>query len=140
MVMSAPLREGSRLDDLAAVPGAAPGQPVIATERFTLRPLRASDAGMIAHYTADRRVAEGTRAIPHPLPPGASDSFVARALAVLSGRSFVTPEDVKAVAVPALAHRLTLTPQTWATGMQPADVVEVQLRQTPGPAVVRRSG
>lgn len=81
MVMSAPLREGSRLDDLAAVPGAAPGQPVIATERFTLRPLRASDAGMIAHYTADRRVAEGTRAIPHPLPPGASDSFVARALA-----------------------------------------------------------
>ncbi|MFW9792555.1 hypothetical protein ABFV79_16225, partial [Brucella melitensis] len=37
--------------------------------RFVLRPLRASDAGLIRHYTADRRVAEGTRAIPHPLPP-----------------------------------------------------------------------
>ncbi len=81
MVMSAPMREGSRLDDLKPALAGAPAQPVIATERFTLRPLRASDAGMIAHYTADRRVAEGTRAIPHPLPRGASDSFVARALA-----------------------------------------------------------
>ncbi len=68
MVMSAPMREGSRLDDLAPVLADGPAQPVIATERFTLRPLRASDAGLIEHYTADRRVAEGTRAIPHPLP------------------------------------------------------------------------
>lgn len=55
-------------------------QPVIAAERFTLRPLRRSDAGLIAMYTSDKRVAEGTRAIPHPLPPGAAESFVARAL------------------------------------------------------------
>ena len=45
--------------------------------------------------------------------------LVARSLAVLSGRDFVTPEDVKAVAVPALAHRLSLTPQAWATGAAP---------------------
>ncbi|CAM3206615.1 GNAT family N-acetyltransferase [Paracoccus nototheniae] len=81
MVMSAPMREGSRLDDLKPVMAGAATQAVIETERFMLRPLRASDAGMIAHYTADRRVAEGTRAIPHPLPRGASESFVARALA-----------------------------------------------------------
>lgn len=81
MVMSAPMREGSRLDDLAPVLADGPAQPVIATERFTLRPLRASDAGLIEHYTADRRVAEGTRAIPHPLPRGAAESFVARSLA-----------------------------------------------------------
>ncbi|WBU54790.1 GNAT family N-acetyltransferase [Paracoccus sp. SCSIO 75233] len=55
-------------------------QPVISTERLVLRPLRRSDAGLIAHYTADRRVAEGTRAIPHPLPPGAAEAFVARAI------------------------------------------------------------
>ncbi len=79
MVMSAPMREGTRLDDLK-ISDAALNQPVIATERFVLRPLRPSDAGMIAHYTADKRVAEGTRAIPHPLPPGASEGFVARAL------------------------------------------------------------
>ncbi len=77
--MSAPMREGTRLDDLN-VTDATLNQPVIATERFVLRPLRPSDAGMIAHYTADKRVAEGTRAIPHPLPPGASEGFVARAL------------------------------------------------------------
>ena len=53
----------------------------IVTERFVLRPLRASDAGLIAHYTADRRVAEGTRSIPHPLPPGASEAYVRRAMA-----------------------------------------------------------
>ena len=52
----------------------------IATERLLLRPLRQSDAGLIAHYTADRRVAEGTRSIPHPLPPGASEAFVSRAM------------------------------------------------------------
>lgn len=69
----------------------AAGQPVIAAERFVLRPLRKSDAGLIRLYTADRRVAEGTRAIPHPLPPGATEAFIERALA--AGRS----EDVWAL-------------------------------------------
>ena len=55
-------------------------QPVIPTERLELRPLRRSDVGLIEHYTADRRVAEGTRAIPHPLPPGAAEAFVTRAM------------------------------------------------------------
>lgn len=81
MVMSAPMREGTRLDDLT-INTQVLSQPVIETERFILRPLRPSDAGMIAHYTADRRVAEGTRAIPHPLPPGASESFVIRSMSV----------------------------------------------------------
>jgi RimJ/RimL family protein N-acetyltransferase len=56
-------------------------QPVIEAERFTLRPLRRSDAGLIALYSADKRVAEGTRAIPHPLPPGTAENFIARAQA-----------------------------------------------------------
>lgn len=55
-------------------------QPVIPAERFVLRPIRASDAGLIALYTSDRRLAEGTRSIPHPLPPGAAEGFIARAL------------------------------------------------------------
>lgn len=95
--MSAPMREGTRLDDLKGI-GAVLDLPVIETERFVLRPLRPSDAGMIAHYTSDRRVAEGTRAIPHPLPPGAAEDFVARALS--PGRI----EDVWAI--DGSAHRL----------------------------------
>lgn len=55
-------------------------QPALAAERFVLRPLRMSDAGLIEMYTADRRVAEGTRTIPHPLPPGATAAFIARVL------------------------------------------------------------
>lgn len=66
-------------------------QPEIRTDRFLLRPLRVSDAGLIQHYTSDRRVAEGTRAIPHPLPPGAAEQYVARAIA--AGRH----EDVWAI-------------------------------------------
>jgi len=54
--------------------------PVIDAARFILRPLRRSDAGLIALYTSDRRLAEGTRGIPHPLPPGAAEALVARAL------------------------------------------------------------
>lgn len=54
-------------------------QPVIAAERFLLRPLRRSDAGLLAMYTSDRRLAEATRSIPHPLPPGATEAFIARA-------------------------------------------------------------
>ncbi len=52
----------------------------IAAGRFMLRPVRSSDAGLIAHHAADRRVAEATQNIPHPFPPGAADAFVARAM------------------------------------------------------------
>lgn len=54
-------------------------QPVIAADRFVLRPLRRSDAGPIGQWCGDARVARGTRTIPHPLPPGAAEALVARA-------------------------------------------------------------
>jgi MoxR-like ATPase len=60
--------------------------------------------------------------------------LVARGVAVLSGRSYVTPEDIKSIAVPALAHRLTLTPQAWAEGTQASAVVASLLDQVAGPA------
>ena len=49
--------------------------------RLTLRPVRKSDAGLFAMYAGDRRVAEATQGIPHPLPPGAAEAFVTRAMA-----------------------------------------------------------
>jgi len=54
-------------------------QAVIETERLTLRPLRASDAGLVTLYAGDARVAQNTRSIPHPLPPGTSEAFINRA-------------------------------------------------------------
>jgi RimJ/RimL family protein N-acetyltransferase len=53
--------------------------PVIEANRFTLRPVRKSDAGLLALYGGDKRVAEATCRIPHPLPPGTVESFIARA-------------------------------------------------------------
>jgi RimJ/RimL family protein N-acetyltransferase len=53
----------------------------IATDRLTLRPARRSDVGLLALYAGDKRVAEATQSIPHPLPPGAAEAFCARALA-----------------------------------------------------------
>ena len=56
-------------------------QPVMAAERFDLRPLRASDMGLIELYAGDERVAKNTTAIPHPLPPGGTEDFIRRAQA-----------------------------------------------------------
>ncbi len=53
--------------------------PILAG-RFVLRPVRRSDAGLFALHAGDRRVAEATRSIPHPLPPGAAEAFVTRAM------------------------------------------------------------
>ena len=57
-------------------------QPVVETARFVLRPLRRSDAGLIEFYTKDERVARQTTTIPHPLPPGATETFINRCLSV----------------------------------------------------------
>jgi RimJ/RimL family protein N-acetyltransferase len=55
---------------------------LIEAERFQLRPARVSDAGLMAMYSGDARVAEGTSTIPHPLPPGATEAYIARAMAM----------------------------------------------------------
>jgi MoxR-like ATPase len=59
---------------------------------------------------------------------------LARAKAALSGRDFVVPEDVKAVAVPALAHRLTLRPELWVQRIRGEDIVVEALQSVPTPA------
>lgn len=56
-------------------------QPVIDVGKFVLRPVTGSDKGLIEMYGADRRVALNTRSIPHPMPPGATEAFIARAMA-----------------------------------------------------------
>jgi MoxR-like ATPase len=59
---------------------------------------------------------------------------LARCTAALRGRDFVTPEDVKAVAVPALAHRLTLQPEVWVQRVSAEDVVRELLTRVRVPA------
>jgi MoxR-like ATPase len=59
---------------------------------------------------------------------------LARCKAALSGRDFVTPDDVKAVAVPALAHRLMLRPELWVQQVAGDDIVRELLDSVPTPA------
>ncbi len=58
---------------------------------------------------------------------------LSRGRAALDGRDFVTPDDVKAVAVPALAHRLTLRPELWVQRVRGEDVVREALDTVPTP-------
>jgi MoxR-like ATPase len=58
---------------------------------------------------------------------------LARAKASLSGRDFVLPDDVKGVAVAALAHRLVLRPELWVQQVSGADVVREVLESVPTP-------
>ena len=60
---------------------------------------------------------------------------LARGHAVLDGREYVTPEDIKAVAVPALAHRLVLRPEMWVRQVTGQDVAAEILATVPVPRV-----
>jgi MoxR-like ATPase len=58
---------------------------------------------------------------------------LARCRAALGGRDFVLPDDVKAVAVPALAHRLVLRPELWVQRVSAEEVVREVLASVPTP-------
>jgi MoxR-like ATPase len=58
---------------------------------------------------------------------------MARVKALLDGRDFVVPDDVKAMTVSALAHRLTLRPELWVQRVEPEDVVRDCMDSVPVP-------
>ena len=78
---------------------------------------------------------EGT----YPLPEAQLDRFLLRigvgypGRAAVRGRDYVIPDDVKAVAVPALAHRLALRPELWVQRLRPEDIVAGLLDEVPTP-------
>ena len=63
---------------------------------------------------------------------------LSRALAAVRGRAFVTPDDVKAIAVPALGHRLVLSPERWLERGSADDVVRECLAKVPTPQTIPR--
>ena len=58
---------------------------------------------------------------------------VAKARALAAGRGFLEPDDVKAVAVPVLAHRLILAPEARSSGLSGERIVQETLEKTPVP-------
>ena len=96
----------------------------------------------IAKYAVDlaRATREDNRIEVGASPRGVFALFkLARAAAVLDERDFVTPEDVKNVAVIALAHRLLLQPEYWVRGVSDVSVVEDVLKSVPTPQTEYRA-
>jgi MoxR-like ATPase len=56
-----------------------------------------------------------------------------RARALLSGREYATPDDIKAVALPALRHRVTTSPEADIEGLSVDDLLRALLEQVPSP-------
>jgi MoxR-like ATPase len=95
-------------------------------------------AAPVAEYAV--AIARATRDSPQ-LAVGASPRGslalmkLGRARAAYLGRDFVTPDDIKAVSVPALAHRLTLAPELWVQRIDPAEAVRAAVASVPVPVL-----
>lgn len=66
--------------------------------------------------------------------------LLARALAAMDGREFVLPEDIKSSAIPVLAHRITLTPSSWARGVRTETIVTQTLARVATPPSMAHRG
>jgi len=126
-------RRRQRRQDEAQVPAVVSRDEVLAMQR-TLEDVFVSDAveryvvDLVQATRTDHRVALGAS------PRGALALLkLARAWAVLRGRDFVTPDDVKAMAGSALSHRLILQPELWVSKLSAAQVVNDLLTQVPVP-------
>jgi RimJ/RimL family protein N-acetyltransferase len=105
-------------------------QAAIETARMVLRPLRKSDAGLIAMHAGDARVARGTRSIPHPYPPGAAAALIDRANGLgrdedtwaMDGTGHGLPEVMGLLSLKRLDRRQSeigywVAPAFWNTGL-----------------------
>jgi MoxR-like ATPase len=123
---------GRSADDLAAVVGT----DTLAAAVDTVRTLHVDAA--VAGYAV--RLAAATRehtAVRYGASVRGSIALVraAQALAAIDGRRFVTPDDIKDVAVPVLAHRLVLTPEAELDLRGPGEIVGDVLASTSVPMV-----
>ncbi len=113
--------------------------PVV--DRHTVLAMQQSLEGVVVEDSIGRYIVDLVAATrEHPqLLVGASPRgslallLLARAYAVIVGRDYVVPEDVKAVAVPALAHRVSLRPELWLRRVDPAGIIADLLAATPAP-------
>ena len=130
------LRRASRKADRLALRPVLTGQDLLALQQ------RVEDVHIsqpVAQYVVD--LVEATRSSPRTeagaSPRGSLALLKAgRARAAMQGRSHVLPDDIKAVAVPCLAHRLLLQPDQWVRGVRSDQVVNEIVAQVPAPQAI----
>jgi MoxR-like ATPase len=116
-----------------------------AIDAATLRAVQRSAEDVFFHPEVGRyavAIVEATRRDPALLvgasPRGSLALMTcARARALIEGRGFVTPDDVKALAVPALAHRVSVRPELWLSEASAEDIVRGIVSQLPVPTEYR---
>jgi MoxR-like ATPase len=118
------------LESLPAVAGAADVLQLVAAARsvFVEESLGRYVVALLRQTRSDQRLYLG--ASPRA---GIALLRVAKARALAEGRDYVTPDDVKAVGVPVLAHRLILAPEARSAGLGAAELVTDALARTPVP-------
>jgi MoxR-like ATPase len=118
------------LDSLRPVADGADMRAAIAAARalHVEESLNRYVVAVLRHTRSDGRVVLG--ASPRA---GIAVMRVAKARALCAGREFVTPDDIKAVAVPVLSHRIILSPEARSTGTAGADVIRDAVSHTPVP-------
>ncbi len=130
------MRRATRKTDRTELRPVLSGQDVLTLQR------RVEDVHIsqpVAQYVVD--LVEATRTSPRTEAGASPRGSLAllktsRARAAMTGRSHVLPDDVKAVAVPCLAHRLLLQPDQWVRGVRADQVVNEIVSQVPAPRAI----
>ena len=127
------LRRAERKQDAAPVPTVlAPGEFLRMQRAVEEVELDASVEGYLVDLVRATRT--DPRAEVGASPRGSLGlARAARAHALVDGRDFVLPDDVKAIAGPALAHRITVLPEPWIRGTRGIDIVRSALEHTAVP-------
>jgi len=126
-------RRGDRKSDAVNLPTIVDGPKFLEMQRAEEEVYVSEDIGkymvsIVGETRRDSKVQVGAS------PRGTLALFkMARAAAALTGRDFVTPEDAKSVSVQALAHRIMLRPELWATQTPARDVIENILKRVLAP-------
>jgi len=127
------LRRAARGTDSAVIPAILDPE---STRAVQLAVETVHVSAPVAHYIVD--IVDGTRQNPRTeagaSPRGSLGLLkMARAWAAMGGRNYVLPDDVKAMSVPTLSHRLLLMPDQWVRGVQPFEVISEVVEMIPAP-------
>src|SRR6266581_2158383 len=127
-------RRGERKQERIELEPVVDASTLVAMQR-ALEEVYVSDSIRLYMVDLVRATRESPRVQVGASPRGSLALYaLARGRAALSGRDFVVPDDVKSVAVAALAHRLTLRPELWVQRVRPEEIVREVLRTVPTPA------
>ena len=122
------IRRRTSLEPVCSADDVLAASPRTRRRSTSRRASTATSSPLLRHTRADPRLYLG--ASPRA---GIALLRVAKARALAAGRSFVSPDDVKAIAEPVLAHRLIVAPEARSAGLAAEDAVREAIEKTPVP-------